>query len=119
MRFWPSGWVCQAVRAPGSNVTLAPCTRAGSGASNKGAKRTSPVKYSIGPLPEVCEPFRLMFMCCIPPPGIVESVFVRHGVLRTALNYRSLGRNYFLPLLPAFFEHLTIIIDLGPHACLA
>ena len=29
---WPSGWVCQAVRAPGSKVTLAPPTRAGSGA---------------------------------------------------------------------------------------
>src|SRR5205809_3881899 len=28
---WPSGWVCQAVRAPGSKVTLAPATRAGSG----------------------------------------------------------------------------------------
>ena len=27
---WPSGWVCQAVRAPGSKVTLAPLTRAGS-----------------------------------------------------------------------------------------
>ena len=30
IRVWPSGWVCQAVRAPGSKVTLAPCTRAGS-----------------------------------------------------------------------------------------
>jgi hypothetical protein len=29
---WPSGWVCQAVCAPGSKVTLAPLTRAGSGA---------------------------------------------------------------------------------------
>ena len=28
---WPSGCVCHAVRAPGSNVTLAPTTRAGSG----------------------------------------------------------------------------------------
>ena len=25
----PSGWVCQAVRAPGSNVTIEPVTRAG------------------------------------------------------------------------------------------
>src|SRR5437867_787015 len=24
IRVWPSGWVCHAVRAPGSNVTLAP-----------------------------------------------------------------------------------------------
>ena len=29
---WPSGCVCQAVRAPGSNVTGASETRAGSGA---------------------------------------------------------------------------------------
>jgi len=32
IRVCPSGCVCQAVRAPGSNVTLAPLTRAGSGA---------------------------------------------------------------------------------------
>src|SRR5437667_12008669 len=30
IRVWPSGWVCHAVLAPGSNVTLAPDTRAGS-----------------------------------------------------------------------------------------
>ena len=35
IRVWPSGWVCQAVRAPGSNVTLAPATRAGSGAAEQ------------------------------------------------------------------------------------
>ena len=33
---WPSGCVCQAVRAPGSKVTMAPPTRAGSGALNSG-----------------------------------------------------------------------------------
>ena len=27
IRVWPSGWVCHAVRAPGSNVTLAPTAR--------------------------------------------------------------------------------------------
>src|ERR1700732_4666975 len=52
----PSGCVCQAVRAPGSNVTLAPRTRAGSGASNSGSMRTVPVKYSAGPLADGCEP---------------------------------------------------------------
>jgi hypothetical protein len=41
---WPSGCVCQAVRAPGSNVTLAARTRAGSGASNNGSIQTVPVK---------------------------------------------------------------------------
>ena len=29
IRVWPSGCVCQAVRAPGSKVTAAPPTRAG------------------------------------------------------------------------------------------
>src|SRR5579862_5622650 len=31
----PRGWVCHAVRAPGSKVTKAPKTRAGSGGSNR------------------------------------------------------------------------------------
>src|SRR5437763_2052446 len=70
IRVWPSGWVCQAVRAPGSNVTLAPRTRAGSGASNRGSIRTVPVKYSAGPLPEGCEPHGLIsmvFLLCRSP----------------------------------------------------
>src|ERR1019366_3713873 len=50
---------CQAVRAPGSKVTLAPTTRAGSGASNNGSTRTMPVKYWGEPLPEGCEPILL------------------------------------------------------------
>src|SRR6266566_5221834 len=60
IRVWPSGWLCQAVRAPGSNVTLAPATRAGSGAWNRGSMRTAPIKYSVGPLPEGCEPLLLI-----------------------------------------------------------
>src|SRR5437763_431682 len=60
IRVWPSGWVCHAVRAPGSKVTLAPTARAGSGASNRGSMRTVPVKYSAGPLLEGCEPLLLM-----------------------------------------------------------
>ena len=60
IRVWPSGWVCQAVRAPGSKVTLAPATRAGSGAWNSGSMRTVPVNQSAGPLPDGCEPLRLI-----------------------------------------------------------
>src|SRR3954465_424185 len=56
IRVWPSGGVCHAVRALGSKVTLAPRTRAGSGASNNGSIRTVPVKYSADPLVEDCEP---------------------------------------------------------------
>src|SRR5438270_6883652 len=62
IKVWPSGCVCQALRAPGSNVTLLPLTRAGSGALNSGSTRTAPVKYSAGPLPEGCEPLRLISM---------------------------------------------------------
>src|SRR5919197_889975 len=58
----PSGWVCHAVRAPGSNVTLAPRARAGSGASNRESMRTVPVNQSAGPLPDSCEPLLLMFI---------------------------------------------------------
>src|SRR5436305_13997504 len=67
IRVWPSGWVCHAVRAPGSNVTLELLARAGSGVWNRGSMRTVPVKYSAGPLPEGCEPLLLMSMFSIPP----------------------------------------------------
>src|ERR1700733_1533785 len=56
----PSGWVCHAVRAPGSNVTNAPNARAGSGGLNRGSMRTEPVKFSAGPLREGREPLRLI-----------------------------------------------------------
>src|SRR5207244_5139321 len=56
IKVWPSGCVCHAVRAPGSNVTLAAATRAGSGAWNRGSIRTVPVNQSAGPLVELCEP---------------------------------------------------------------
>ena len=46
IRVGPSGWVCHAVRAPGSKVTLAPAARPGSGASNSGSTRTVPVNHS-------------------------------------------------------------------------
>src|SRR5579864_5385703 len=56
----PSGCVCHAVRAPGSNVTLAPNARAGAGGLKSGSIRTVPVKYSAGPLPDGCKPHRLI-----------------------------------------------------------
>src|SRR5438132_8986790 len=57
---WPNGCACQAVRAPGSNVTLAPATRAGSDAWNNGSIRTVPVNQSAGPLFDGCEPLLLI-----------------------------------------------------------
>src|SRR5438093_13671942 len=67
IRVWPSGWVCHAVRAPGSNVTLAPTARAGSFVWKSGSTRTAPVKYSAGPLPDGCEPALLISMLSSPP----------------------------------------------------
>src|SRR5215469_16195802 len=55
INLWPSGWVCHAVRAPGSNVTNPAETRDGSVAGNSGSIRTLPVKCSAGPLAEGCE----------------------------------------------------------------
>src|SRR5208282_1417609 len=60
IRVCPSGWVCQAVRAPGSNVTIAPATRAGSFPLNGESMRTVPVNQSAGPLLDGCEPLRLI-----------------------------------------------------------
>src|SRR6478609_979592 len=74
IRTCPRGWVCQAVRAPGSNVTALPAARAGSGDANSGSILTVPVKYSFGPLPEGRDPLLLICMnlsfgCCRHPIG--------------------------------------------------
>src|SRR3954463_2948897 len=55
----PSGWVCQAERAPGSKVTLAHDTRDGAGGEFSMSTRTAPVKYCSGPFNEGWEPARL------------------------------------------------------------
>src|SRR4029450_4833238 len=57
---WPSGCVCQLLRAPGSKVTEAPDARPGSGALNNGSTRTVPVNQSAGPLFDACAPLRLI-----------------------------------------------------------
>src|SRR6266498_1660384 len=94
IRVWPSGWVCHAVRAPGSNVTLAPTARAGSPAWKSGSMRTVPVKYSAGPLPDGCEPALLISMATPPTkwwlprevklhltdPGTAEHQVDRHPI---------------------------------------
>src|SRR5438876_12060729 len=69
-RICPSGCLCHAVRAPGSNVTLAPRIRAGSGASNSGSIRTLPVKYSPGPFPDGWEPLCLMSIVFLSPTSL-------------------------------------------------
>src|ERR1700733_12987005 len=72
IRVCPRGWVCQAVRAPGSKVTLAPPARAGSGAWKSGSIRTMPVNQSAGPLPEGCEPTLLISIFGIPSGGLIS-----------------------------------------------
>src|SRR5438067_11296666 len=63
MSVWPSGCVCQLLRAPGSKVTYAPLERDGAGALNSWSMRTVPVKYSAGPRAEGCDPLRLSSIC--------------------------------------------------------
>src|SRR3981189_3275849 len=63
---WPSGCVCHAVRAPGSNGTVALTTRAGAGAWNNESTLTEPVKYSAGPLPEGCDTLLLIAFLWFP-----------------------------------------------------
>src|SRR5215469_13056805 len=62
----PSGWVCHAVRLPGSNVTKAAETREGSTAGNSGSILTLPVNHSAGPLPEGCDPLCLICIVALP-----------------------------------------------------
>jgi len=66
--------VCQAVRAPGSNVTYAPLTRAGSGAWNNGSTRTDPVNQSGEPFVEAREPFRLISISMSLLPSSIEQI---------------------------------------------
>lgn len=58
------------MRAPGSNVTVPPLTRAGGGAENGESTRTVPVKYSAGPFREACELPRVIFMALLPCWGV-------------------------------------------------
>ncbi len=92
IKVWPNGCVCQAVRAPGSKVTLAPRARAGSGASKSGSMRTVPVKYSFGPVVEGCEPILVIFI--FNPPGFKISdrrASLRRGNLRITRARRNDG----------------------------
>jgi len=49
IKVWPQGWVCQALRALGSNVTQAQDMRDGSPPANSGAALTLPLKNCSGP----------------------------------------------------------------------
>ena len=62
----PERMVCHAVRAPGSKVTWAPWTRAGSKKLNRGLIRTVPVNQSGGPFPDGFEPTRVISIMSVP-----------------------------------------------------
>jgi hypothetical protein len=51
--------VCQAVRAPGSKVTVPPLIRASPVPLNRESTRTAPVKFSGDPAVEGCDPTRV------------------------------------------------------------
>src|ERR1700736_4640623 len=59
---WPNGWVCHAVRAPGSNETQLATIRAGASVAMIGSCQTVPVKYSLGARRVGREPARWIFM---------------------------------------------------------
>lgn len=68
-RYWPLGWVCQAERAPCSNVTYALVALMCSLASYSGSIRARPVKYACGPSTEFWVPVRVI-VCAEPScPG--------------------------------------------------
>src|SRR5260370_38599474 len=61
-RVCPSGWVCHAVRAPGSKLTRAARMRAGAGASMIGSCHTVPVNQSPDMRRDGTDPDSLMSM---------------------------------------------------------
>src|SRR6266478_3494295 len=105
IRVCPSGCVCHAVRAPGSNVTLAPDARAGAFAWNNGSMRTVPVNQSAGPLLDGCEPFFLISIM----NSFLSVVFCSPGSCRVegAILQSTCG------IAPSSFFQLGIIRDLG------
>src|SRR6266581_4886783 len=112
IRVWPNGWVCHAVRAPGSNVTLAPTALAGFLAWNKGSTRTAPVKYSADPFVEGCEPLRLISILLSPQARRVDDEAIPHiAPLHTFVRVIDLVSldNFDISydsILPAVVQHL-------------
>src|SRR5205823_4817799 len=100
IRVWPSGCLCHAVRAPGSNVTLAPRTRAGSGASNSGSMRTVPVNQSAGPFAEGCDPlllisiFPVSFFSQLSTCLVATSFYLHASAFPSSLNYQQSTINF-------------------------
>src|SRR5665213_1853905 len=65
-KVWPSGWVCHAVRAPGSNATRLETIRIGACGVMIGSCQTVPVKLSFGPRRVGREPAGIISMTYLP-----------------------------------------------------
>src|SRR5947209_2728452 len=88
---WPSGCVCQAVRAPGSKLTRPARMRAGAGASMIGSCHATPVNDSFGCRRVGTDPLHLISIALLQlmycddsalaktkKPGIAAGPFLRH-----------------------------------------
>src|SRR2546426_5437211 len=113
IRVWPSGCVCQAVRAPGSNVTAALATRAGSGAWKTGSMRTVPVNHSAGPLPEGCEPLLLMSTWPVSTCSSREIVTAPWSLSEGRRSAWSLGTASGRPSLSYQSRHRSSVVELS------
>src|SRR5438128_9376055 len=116
IRVCPSGCLCHAVRAPGSNVTLTPRTRAGSGAWNSGSMRTMPVKYSSGPLPEGCEP--LLLSCISEFLHLIvffESDSRTEEVATEAQSHRHCDRDFRASFFPILCASVSLWLIWSPY----
>src|SRR4029077_19231526 len=103
---WPSGCVCQAVRAPGSNVTKPPPARAGSVPRNGVSTRTDPVKCSAGPFRDGCELLRVIFIVSFFSPcaatGLTAAANAATPPLAASMRRRVIIRKIFASLLENF-----------------
>ncbi|SOO31449.1 hypothetical protein XFF6994_1380004 [Xanthomonas citri pv. fuscans] len=108
---WPSGWVCHAVRAPGSKVTVAPPTRAGASAWNGASMRTLPVKYSAAPTTDGAPPALLTLIGC------AASSVVTAAIMETDI---AVANGFIAALLHFWSWHCSALAhrdDPGTHDC--
>src|SRR3954470_19898005 len=85
----PAGCVCQALRAPGSNMTWAPELRVASVAENSGVTDTVPVNVSAGPGADGRDSFGEISMCCA-RRGAVEHARMNNTIVILVIGMTSL-----------------------------
>src|SRR6266542_3011770 len=90
---WPAGWICHAVRAPGSKLTSAPPQWVCPEASKSGSMTTDPVKLCAGPFAEGRDPFGLIWTCC---SSFIDTSDRQKGLDRAPLVHRTVRLSYLL-----------------------